>query len=113
MKAPAQKAKASTAGNGQGPQEKHETQHTERNARSTTTQAQRDRILAALQRQPQTTEDLRKLGIFQTAARVKELRDRDGYRIDTSLVTLYDREGYMHRRAARYSLITGIEGAST
>jgi predicted transcriptional regulator len=91
---------------------KHETQSPERNARSTTTQAQRDRVLAALKRRPQTTEDLRKLGIFQTAARVKELRDHDGHHIDTSLVTLYDREGFVHRRAARYALVTGAEGAS-
>lgn len=72
--------------------------------RSTATQAQRDRILAALKRRPQTTEDLRKLGIFQVPARVKELRDRFGYAIDTTRVTVVDRSGYRHPRAALYSL---------
>ena len=105
MSAP-QKAKAPVATT-EAFEKTHETSHAERNARSTTTQAQRDRILAALRRRPQTTEDLRKLGIFATAARVKELRDVDGHRIDTALVTLYDREGYVHRRAARYSLVSG------
>lgn len=72
--------------------------------RSTATQAQRDRILAALKRRPQTTEDLRKLGIFQVPARVKELRDRFGYAIETTRVTVVDRSGYQHPRAALYSL---------
>jgi len=72
--------------------------------RSAATRAQRDRILAALKRRPQTTEDLRKLGIFQAPARIKELRDRFGYLIDTTRVTVVDRAGYPHPRAALYSL---------
>lgn len=71
---------------------------------STATEVQRDRILQALRQRPQTTEDLRKLGIFQAPARVKELRDRFGYAIDTSRVTSVDRAGYSHPRAALYSL---------
>lgn len=73
--------------------------------KSTHSQAQRDRIVEALRRRPQTTEDLRKLGIFQAPARVKELRDRHGYEIETTRVTLVDREGYLHPGAARYTLI--------
>lgn len=73
--------------------------------KSTHSQAQRDRIIEALRRRPQTTEDLRKLGIFQAPARVKELRDRFGYEIETTRVTLVDREGYLHPGAARYTLI--------
>lgn len=73
--------------------------------KSTHSQAQRDRIIEALRRRPQTTEDLRKLGIFQAPARVKELRDCHGYEIETTRVTLVDREGYLHPGAARYTLI--------
>jgi hypothetical protein len=69
------------------------------------TEAQRERILAALQRRPQTTSDLRQIGIFQAATRIKELRDRFGYRIETSRVTVVDPHGYAHSRAALYSLV--------
>ena len=86
---------------------KHKTSNAKRNARSTSTQAQLERILSALQDRPQTTEDLRKIGVYAVAARIKQLRDVEGHRIDTALVTLYDQQGYLHRRAARYSLITG------
>lgn len=71
---------------------------------STATKAQRERILQALRQRPQTTEDLRKLGVYQAPARVKELRDRFGYQIETARVTLVDRAGYSHPRAALYSL---------
>ncbi|WP_370878419.1 helix-turn-helix domain-containing protein [Variovorax paradoxus] len=81
-------------------------------ARSPNSEAQRQRILAALRCRPQTTEDLRKIGIFQAATRVKELRDRFGYRIETALVTVIDREGFLHPRAALYSLRSEPEGAA-
>lgn len=80
--------------------------------RSTAAEAQRQRIVKALQRRPQTTEDLRKLGIFQVPARVKELRDRHGYQIETARVTVVDREGYSHARAALYSLRGRQEGVA-
>ncbi len=80
--------------------------------RSSRVEAQRQRILTALRQRPQTTEDLRKLGIFQAATRVKELRDRFGYRIETSRVTLIDREGWEHPRAGLYSLLEEPEGAA-
>lgn len=72
--------------------------------RSPNCEAQRQRILEALRRRAQTTEDLRKIGIFQAAARIKELRDRFGYRIETVRVTVVDRESYPHPRAALYVL---------
>ena len=107
MSAP-QKTKASTAVTVKALKSpEKETLSAERNARSTSTQAQRERILAALRDRPQTTEDLRKIGLYAVAARVKELRDAEGFRIDTALVTLYDQQGYLHRRAARYSLVAG------
>lgn len=73
-------------------------------SKSTASASQRARILEALRLRPQTTEDLRRIGIFQAPARVEELRDRFGYAIDTSRVTLVDRAGYSHPRAALYSL---------
>jgi hypothetical protein len=73
-------------------------------ARSTAVEAQRQRILSALRRRPQTTEDLRKIGIFQAAARIKELRDRFHFSIETVRVTVVDRESYSHPRAALYVL---------
>lgn len=72
-------------------------------AKSTATEAQRERILQALRQRPQSTEDLRKLGSFQCAVRVMELRAL-GYRIETTRITVVDREGFVHARAALYSL---------
>lgn len=72
--------------------------------RSTTGEAQRFRIIRALRTGPKTSYDLRRLGCYQAPARIKELRDRFGYTIRTELVTLYDRDGYMHARVARYHL---------
>lgn len=80
--------------------------------RSTATEAQRERILQALRRRPQTTCDLRKMGIFQAPARVMELRLR-GYLIETTRIALVDQDGYLHKGAARYALISepkGIQG---
>ncbi len=46
--------------------------------KSTATEAQRKRVIEALRLRPQTSYDLRRLGIYQAPARVKELRDRAG-----------------------------------
>jgi hypothetical protein len=80
-------------------------------AKSTASEAQRERILHALRQGPKTSYDLRRLGCYQAPARIKELRDKFGYVITTERVTLYDRDGYMHPRAARYALISEPEGA--
>lgn len=80
-------------------------------AKSTATEAQRDRILQALRRRPHTSYDLRRLGIYQAPARIKELRDKFGYDITTSFVTLTDRDGYTHPRCALYTLVGEPEGA--
>lgn len=74
--------------------------------KSTATEAQRERIVQALRRRPQTSYDLRRLGCYQSAARVKELRDRFGYVIETTRITLVDRDGYLHPRAALYTLVS-------
>ena len=79
-------------------------------AKSTATEAQRERIVRALRRRPQTSYDLRRLGCYQAPARVKELRDRFGYSITTDRVTLYDRDGFAHPRAALYTLVSEPHG---
>lgn len=72
--------------------------------KSTATVAQRHRIIEALRAGPKTSYDLRRIGCYQAPARIKELRDRYGYSITTELVTMYDHDGYLHRRVARYHL---------
>ena len=74
--------------------------------KSTATEAQRQRVVEALRRRPHTSYDLRRLGIYQAPARIKELRDRMGYVITTDLVTLVDRDGYHHARCALYTLVS-------
>lgn len=73
--------------------------------KSTAKEAQRERIIEALKLRPQTSYDLRRLGIYQAPARIKELRDKFGFSITTSLVTVVDRDGYLHPRCALYTLI--------
>ena len=74
--------------------------------KSTATEAQRQRVVEALRRRPHTSYDLRRLGIYQAPARVKELRDLFGYVITTDFVTLVDRDGYRHARCALYTLVS-------
>lgn len=74
-----------------------------RNGKSTSGHAQRQRILEALRIGPKTSYDLRRLGCYQAPARIIELR-RAGYDIQTEFVTLYDIDGYLHPRCARYHL---------
>jgi hypothetical protein len=75
-----------------------------RNGKSTSGHAQRQRILEALRAGPKTSYDLRRLGCYQAPTRIIELR-RAGFEIHTEFVTLYDRDGYLHPRCARYHLI--------
>lgn len=73
------------------------------NSKSTATGAQHARILALLALRPRTTEDLRKAGIFQVSARIRELRHM-GYHITTERIPFVDRDGYTHQGVALYSL---------
>jgi hypothetical protein len=98
-----QKAKAPTVAAVGALWQAHE--HREFSPKSPDSHAQRQRILEALRAGPKTSYDLRRLGCYQAPARVKELRDRFGYVIETQRVTLIDRDGYLHPRAARYSLV--------
>jgi len=77
--------------------------------KSTATEAQRHRIIEALRRRPHTTYDLRRLGIYQAPARIKELRDRFSYTITTDPVVIVDRDGYRHARVALYTLVSEPE----
>ena len=80
-------------------------------SKSTATEAQRKRVIEALRLRPQTSYDLRRLGIYQAPARVKELRDRFGYSITTDPVGIVDRDGYHHARVALYTLVAEpVEG---
>jgi hypothetical protein len=104
MNSTPQKAKAPTvAADGALRNEPNQRQFSPKSTRS---EAQRQRILAALRRRPQTSYDLRRLGCYQAPARIKELRDKFGYRIETQRVTVIDRDGYAHARAARYVLMS-------
>lgn len=73
-------------------------------ARSTSVEAQRERIIEALREGPKTSYDLRRIGCYQAPTRIKELKDRLGYVIRTERVTLYDRDAFCHPGAARYHL---------
>lgn len=73
-------------------------------SKSTSTRAQRERILQALRAGPKTSLDLRRLGIYQHSVRIFELREA-GYDIKTVYVTLVDHDGYEHRRCGRYELV--------
>lgn len=72
--------------------------------RSTTTRAQQRRTLQALRQRPQTTHDLRRIGIYHPCGRVRELRTA-GYLIGTDRVALWDSDGYRHAGCARYVLM--------
>ena len=77
--------------------------NTSKRTDSTATEAQRERILALLRTGPQTTESLRKVGIFQVSTRIFELRGL-GHGIATERITLWDRDGFRHIGVARYHL---------
>ena len=78
-------------------------------SKSTATREQYKRIIEALRLRPQTSYDLRRLGIYQAPARIKELRDKFGYSITTDPVVIVDRDGYHHARVALYSLVSEPE----
>lgn len=71
--------------------------------RSTSSEVQRDKLIALLRIGPQTTYSLRKHGLAQCAARVFALR-KEGFTIITEKVVAIDSDGYTHARVARYSM---------
>ncbi|MGJ7607147.1 helix-turn-helix domain-containing protein [Variovorax sp. LT1R20] len=52
-----------------------------------------------------TTHTLRAVGVHHPAGRLKELRDRYGFDIETTLVDSWDSDGFKHCRVARYRLV--------
>lgn len=79
--------------------------------KSTATAAQECRILADLRISPKTTDDLRRLGVYQVSARIWGLRAK-GYNIETTLFDGYAADGYSHTRMARYTLLSEPEGGA-
>ncbi|MNS65880.1 hypothetical protein D3C72_990690 [compost metagenome] len=77
-------------------------------AKSTVAEAQRIRALDALRTGAKTTYDLRRLGLYQAPARIKELRSR-GYEITTTPVQITDADGFTHDRVAMYTLVSEPE----
>ena len=71
---------------------------------SNTSEAQMRRMVAAMRIRPQSTEDFRKLGIFQVSARIFGLR-KQGYVIETQPIEITDRDGFPHRGVGLYHLI--------
>lgn len=79
--------------------------------KSTATAAQEHRILDGLRVSPKTTDDLRRLGVYQVSARIWGLRAK-GYNIETVLFDGYAADGYSHTRMARYTLLAEPEGGT-
>lgn len=80
-------------------------------SRGSAVKDQEQRIVAALKLRSMTTDDFRKIGIFQISARVWGLRAQ-GYQITTARVTVIDRDGYSHPRAALYTLASEPDGGA-
>ena len=80
-------------------------------AKSTSKDAQIERMLALLQRGPRHTHELRRHGISHPAARVLDLVQR-GWNIASDRISTVDSDGFTHNRVARYSLISKPAAAS-
>jgi hypothetical protein len=75
--------------------------------KSTAIDVQLAKLVALLRQGPKTTIQLRSHGIMMPAARVFQLKRDHGLDVFTELVTLYDHEGILHQRCARYHLVEG------
>ena len=84
---------------------KAKTSRTKYSARSTSTEAQIERLLSMLRSHPRHTHELRKNGISHPAGRVKDLGYR-GYVIESDRITTVDSDGYSHIGVAIYSLVS-------
>lgn len=77
-------------------------------AKSSALTAQYDTILANLKPcgKTMTTIALRRLGVMQPAARIKELREKLGYPLErVGRITVYDDWGFAHLGVALYALV--------
>ncbi len=74
--------------------------------KSTSTEAQHQRIDAMLTTGEKNTFQFRKAGIMSPASRIKEMNDRLGYYIPTiGLRDIHDEMGFLHKRVGVYELI--------
>lgn len=78
---------------------------TERPDASMAAEDQRARALEALRSGPKTSNDLRRVGLYQAPTRIFELRER-GYEITSDPVTVIDADGFPHSGVALYTLIS-------
>lgn len=74
-----------------------------RKEKLTSCEAQRGRILKALELRPHSSYELRKMGCYQAPTRIIELR-RKGFNITTERISIWDDEGYRHDGIALYTL---------
>lgn len=77
-------------------------------SKSTSREAQKAKLIVLLRSGPKTTIELRDQGLMMPAARVFDLKS-DGYVITSTLLPLYDSNGFRHAKCAKYSLISEPE----
>lgn len=75
-----------------------------KNGKSTTAEAQRQKLLVFLRNGSKNTIELRDAGLMMPATRVFELRSAS-YKIVTTFVTLMDVNWFKHPRCAQYTLM--------
>lgn len=80
-------------------------------ARSTSTEAQIQRLLGLITTRPHHTHELRKVGISHPAGRIRDLEKR-GFVFDSDRITTIDSDGYAHRGVAIYSLVSVPKGVT-
>lgn len=107
----------STKGNGRNAGHaapaKELTKHTAKfSSRSTSTEAQIQRLLELSILRPHHTHELRKVGISHPAGHIRDLGKR-GYVFDSTRITTIDSDGYAHRGVALYSLVSVPEGGAS
>jgi Helix-turn-helix domain len=74
-------------------------------AKSTRLAAQYRRTLSELLSGPKNTIQLRRAGIMQPASRIKEMRENHGIDVNRiELISVFDAEGFEHRRVAVYAV---------
>ncbi len=95
---------------GNGGASKAVSKHRKFNAKSTASEAQRQRILEALRRRPHTSYELIRMGCYYPPARIFELK-RMGFIIEKTTVTVVDGDGFTHDGVALYALVAEPENA--
>jgi hypothetical protein len=75
--------------------------------KSTSTEAQYQRIVTMLETGPKNTMEFRRAGIMSPASRIKEMVDRMGYYISSTPINIWDEWGYCHKGVALYQLMSG------